>query len=68
MTLGSSLPRAQRPVVGVTMDPFRDELYTAHEGGGAFMNGVPIHVDTEAAELSQAVVGSNLGYLGGQAA
>ena len=43
------------------MDPFRDELYTAHVGGGAFMNGSPIHVDTEAMELSQAVVGSNLG-------
>ncbi len=43
------------------MDPFRNELFTAHTGSGAFMNGVPISVDREARELSQAVVGSNLG-------
>ena len=32
-----------QPVLGVVLDPTRDELFTAISGGGAFLNGVPIH-------------------------
>lgn len=32
------------PVVGVVLDPWQDELYSAVKGGGAFKNGKPIHV------------------------
>jgi len=31
-----------RPVLGVVLDPTRDELFTAVSGGGAFLNGKPI--------------------------
>jgi myo-inositol-1(or 4)-monophosphatase len=31
-------------VAGVIYDPMRDELYTAERGGGAWLNGKPIHV------------------------
>jgi myo-inositol-1(or 4)-monophosphatase len=31
------------PMLGVVMDPVRDELFSATRGGGAFMNGVGIH-------------------------
>ena len=32
------------PVLGVVYSPWRDELYTAEKGKGAFLNGKPIHV------------------------
>jgi myo-inositol-1(or 4)-monophosphatase len=34
------------PVVGVVHAPMLGATYAAHEGGGAFCNGVPIHVST----------------------
>jgi len=33
------------PVAGVVYDPLRDEMYTARQGGGAFLNGEPIRVN-----------------------
>lgn len=33
-----------RPVVGVIYNPITEELYEAVEGGGATLNGAPIHV------------------------
>jgi myo-inositol-1(or 4)-monophosphatase len=44
-----------RVVVGVIYDPHRDELFTATEGGGSFLNGNPITVG-EQSELGDAVV------------
>ncbi len=35
-----------KPVVGVVLNPLKDELYTAVKGGGAFLNGKPIHVNS----------------------
>lgn len=32
------------PLVGVILDPLRDELFTATRGGGAFLNGRPLRV------------------------
>lgn len=34
---------AGEPVLGVIADPLRGELFTARRGGGAFLNGNPIH-------------------------
>jgi len=34
---------AGEPVLGVVLDPTRDELFTAVRGGGAFLDGRPIH-------------------------
>ncbi len=33
-------------VAGVVYDPIRDEMFHAERGGGAFLNGKPIHVST----------------------
>ena len=38
------LEDAQTPVVGVVFDPMRDELFSAYKGGGATLNGQPIHI------------------------
>ena len=32
------------PVMGVIYDPFLDRMYSAETGGGAFMNGMRLHV------------------------
>lgn len=47
-------------VVGVIYDPYRDELFTAQKGKGAFLNGQPVHVSQEAS-ISEALVGFGLG-------
>ena len=39
-----ALENAGVPVVGVVHDPMRDELFVARKGGGATLNGAPIHV------------------------
>ncbi|WP_339861644.1 inositol monophosphatase family protein [Thalassospira alkalitolerans] len=35
-----------KPVVGVVYDPCRDEMFSAHSGGGAWLNGTKITVST----------------------
>ena len=39
-----ALERAGELIAGVIFDPTRNELFTAEKGGGAFLNGAPIHV------------------------
>jgi len=51
-----------QPLVGVTYDPFLDELYYATKGGGAFCNDVAIHT-SEATELNRGLVGLTGGRL-----
>lgn len=40
---------------GVVWNPYRDELFTAKRGGGAFLNGAPIHVTDR--PLSEGIFG-----------
>lgn len=40
---------------GVVLDPYRGELFSARRGGGAFLNGQPIHVSDK--PLSQGIFG-----------
>ena len=40
------------PVLALIYDPFRDEMFTAQRGGGAFCNGKPIHVSTAPSPVS----------------
>lgn len=49
------------PVAGVAFDPYRDELYWAEEGKGAFCNGEPIHV-SDYKELDHASVATGNSY------
>ena len=63
---GSTLPAGtmadgRRAVAGAVYVPAFDELFDAHEGGGARVNGRPIRV-SEREELPLALVGTGFGY------
>jgi myo-inositol-1(or 4)-monophosphatase len=47
--------------VGVVFDPNRDEMFRAELGGGAYLNGQPIHVSDQS-ELPQALIGTGFAY------
>ena len=51
----------REPLLGVIFDPTRRELFTAVRGGGAHLNGEPLHVSSTA-ELLDAVVSSGFPY------
>ena len=51
----------RQPLLGVIYDPTRRELFTATYGGGAHLDGQPLHV-TQTAELVDAVVTSGFPY------
>ncbi|ETV99721.1 hypothetical protein H310_07781 [Aphanomyces invadans] len=48
-------------VVGVIYDPYRDELFSALRGHGAYLNDVAIHVSQNEQTFSQALVGFGIG-------
>lgn len=50
-----ALARDGRVEYGVVWNPYRDELFTAKRGGGAFLNGAPIHVTER--PLSEGIFG-----------
>lgn len=51
----------RRAIAGAVYLPVTDELFTAHEGGGAWLGGVPISVSGEV-DLAVALVGTGFGY------
>lgn len=56
-----ALEREDQLAVGVVYNPVLDELFAAERGGGAVLNGEPIHVsDTE--RLSDSVLASGFPY------
>lgn len=48
-------------VLGVVYDPVRDECFTAEEGSGAYLNGMPIHV-SEVDRLDRALLATGFPY------
>jgi myo-inositol-1(or 4)-monophosphatase len=48
--------------VAAVYDPTRRELFTAEQGGGAFLNGQPIHVSSSARELVDAMLVTGFPY------
>ena len=48
-------------VAGVVLNPVADELFAAVRGGGATLNGAPLHC-TGATRLSQSLVATGFGY------
>ena len=50
------------PVLGITYDPLREELYSAEVGMGAFVNGKRLSV-SENRELSQSLLCCDMGYV-----
>lgn len=51
----------RQPLLGVVYDPTRRELFSAVQGGGAFLNGQPLRV-TATSELVDAVLSSGFPY------
>jgi len=51
------LERAGELIAGVIMDPMRNELFSAEQGSGAFLNGRRIHV-SKAARLEDSLTGT----------
>lgn len=43
-----ALEKNNEIIMGVTYDPYRDELFSAEKGKGAFCNNQPIHVSNQA--------------------
>jgi myo-inositol-1(or 4)-monophosphatase len=54
---------AGHSVVGVVVDPSRDETWSATVGRGARCNGAPCHVALGRSELGTALVATGFGYL-----
>ncbi|XP_049395910.1 inositol monophosphatase 2 [Solanum stenotomum] len=50
----------KKPVVGVVYNPIIDEIFTAIDGRGAFLNGKPIKVSSES-QLIKALVATEVG-------
>lgn len=48
-----------KPVRGVVYDPYKDEMYSAEEGSGAFRNGQSIHVSGQDDIVGASVATSN---------
>ena len=57
-----ALARGREVVAGVTYDPMKDELYTAQEGQGAFLNGARLAVSRREA-VPDSILGFDLGYV-----
>ena len=49
-------------VVGVIYDPLRDETFSAYQGGGARLNGIPMHV-SNVNHLSRAFLAAGFPYV-----
>lgn len=49
------------PILGVTYDPLRDEMFSAEAGSGATLNNRPIRVSTQA-NLERAVISTGFPY------
>jgi myo-inositol-1(or 4)-monophosphatase len=48
-------------VAGVTYDPVRDELFSAQQGAGAYLDGQRIHI-SDRQNIDEAILGFDLGY------
>ena len=57
-----ALARGNQVIMGATYDPMLDELFTAAQGQGAFLNGSPISVSAKE-EMRQCLLGFDLGYV-----
>ncbi|MGH7229313.1 MAG: inositol monophosphatase family protein [Nitrospiraceae bacterium] len=50
-----------RAILGAVFDPTREELYVAEAGGGAFLNGAPLHV-SRAPSLNASLLVTGFAY------
>ena len=52
----------KKPYVGVVYDPYRDEMFAATLGGGAFCNNQPVHVTSQPLSSSLVQTGTSSYY------
>jgi len=57
-----ALAKDDHVIASVTYDPVREEMFTAEEGKGAFLNGTKITA-SETTELSRSLLSCDLGYV-----
>lgn len=57
-----ALCKGDEPVLGITYDPLREELYSAQLGMGAFLNGESLSV-SQSQELNKCLLCCDLGYV-----
>ena len=57
-----ALAKGDQMLVGVTYDPLKEELFTAQQGQGAFLNGNPMSVSNRQ-EVADSILGFDLGYV-----
>ena len=62
-----ALARGSDVVMGVTYDPIKEEIFTAQQGQGAWINGEPMSV-SDRQEIPQCMLGFDLGYYDDKAA
>ena len=62
-----ALAHGNEPVIGVTYDPLREEIFTAETGKGAFMNGMAVEA-TRHSSLEECVLAFEMGYIDDMAA
>jgi myo-inositol-1(or 4)-monophosphatase len=51
----------RQPILGVIYDPWRDDMFSAIQGQGAFLNGQPLHV-SKTDTLAKALLSSGFPY------
>ncbi len=60
--ISAGLLKDGRMEYAAVYNPFLDELFTARRGGGAYLNGKPLHVTTPCLENSLVLFGSAIYY------
>lgn len=61
VSVSIGLEKSGRLIMGGVFDPFRKELFFAERGGGAFLNGRPIHVSKNRT-LSESLLATGFPY------
>ena len=56
-----AIANGEQVVAGVTYDPVRDELFSAQQGSGAYLDGQRIHI-SDRQNIDEAILGFDLGY------
>lgn len=57
-TVSVGLLKDGKPILGVVYNPYRDEMFTAEKGKGAYLNGTPIHVSEDTLSDSLVLFGT----------
>ena len=63
-SISVGLVKDGQPMMGLVLDPFAGELFSAVKGGGAFCNGQPIHTQETPVESALIVFGTAPYYRG----